>query len=273
MVSIEGVDVRVVNNFSNPAITVVQALDVLLGLKFSDATEAFEFCRVRSDRLKTRWNASGQTDFGIYSDDDYIFEGLMSYYFVSKECCRGISQWTRFFRVDPSNTVFFDLYNGVGMMTVFFSALGFRTVVHNDNPAQQLACELLHDAAGLPHPRFVDDWRTEKFDWVGHFEVLEHFRDPVPVARDLALCLKSNGFMFESTGFADGSLPGHFTEYEGGLTGKKTYGNVQAEWKSQGLRRVYSGFSDKPRVWTRVPMNIIPKRQYIGAKNFSYTSS
>lgn len=266
---------RLISHKGHPALAIVEALDIILGLKFANAAEATEYCRIRSDILKNRWNDSNQTDYGIYSDDDYIFEGLMSYYFVTRECTKGIGLWAKYFSIDTTNTSFFDLYNGIGLMTVFFTALGFKTVVHNDNPAQQYCCEILHDAFKLPRPRFVDDWRSEQFDWVGHFEVLEHFKNPVPVAADLAACIKSDGFMFESTGFTDGTLPGHFNEYDidgAVVDGRTAFKLAQQTWSDQGLNKVYTGFSTKPRVWTRLPMTPIPKMKYIGAKNFEYSA-
>lgn len=225
--------------------------------------EAMAFVRPMSDELKQRWNDSNQTDFTIYSDPTYVAEGFISFYEVSVECHRVIGRWAQngmkglgdFEPFDPKTKTFFDLYNGIGLGTLHLVALGFDVTIHNDNPDQVAAMQKLFDYYDLEMPKVIgEEWRDQKFDIVSAFEVIEHFKDPIQITRDLAGCVKVGGMLFESTGFAVGTYPGHFTQYNIGervVTGLQASKAVSKTFKEEGLTKLFSGFSGKPRVWKK----------------------
>lgn len=258
---------KVITHQNYPAYQMKDTLKVVYGdalPPMKTNKEAMAFVRPMSDTLKDRWNSSGQTDFEIYKDPMYVAEGFISFYEVSHECHKVIGKWAQdgmaglgdFEPFDPKTKTFFDLYNGIGLGTLHLVAMGFDVTIHNDNPEQVSTMQKLFDHYELPMPRVIgEEWRLETFDCVSAFEVLEHFKNPVQITKDLAKCVKPGGLFFESTGFAVGTYPGHFLEYEmddGSIVdGRKASKAVNRTLNECGLEKIYTGFSCKPRVWKR----------------------
>lgn len=241
-----------------PNIKLADAIKVIFPhlVQLKTNKEVMDHIRQFSDELKDRWNSSGQTDYTIYTDPLYLYEAFISYFEVSRECHKVIAKWVQDFDMDPKKLSFFDLYNGVGLGTLHLVALGFKTTIHNDNPEQSSAMFKLFDHYNLKPPRLIDEsWRNEKFDFVSAFEVIEHFKDPIQITKDLAACVKPGGLLVESTGFQVNTYPGHFKEYEveGEKIDSKTASRFVAKTlKAAGLKKIYVGFNKKPRIWQRV---------------------
>lgn len=257
---------KIITHQNYPAYQLKDTLKVIYGdalPPIKTNKEAMAFIRPMSDALRTRWNDSGQTDFTIYQDPMYVAEGFISFYEVSHECHKVIGKWAQdgmaglgdFEPFDPSTKTFFDLYNGIGLGTMHLVAMGFDVTIHNDNPEQVATMAKLFNHYGLKMPKVIgEEWREKKFDIVSSFEVAEHFKNPVQITRDLARCIKSGGMYFESTGFAVGTYPGHFLEYH--IDGKTVDGRraskaVVKALQEEGLTKLYTGFSCKPRVWRK----------------------
>ena len=213
------------------------------------------FLRKDSDELAAKWNDSDQTDFSVYTDPRYLSEGLLSFLEVSIECHRVIGQWRKYGLLKPGTT-WFDMYSGVGVGTLHLAALGMDVMVYNNNPDQIGAMKRLFDAYGYEHPTIVgDEWRDMKFDVVSCFEVFEHYKDARQIAAELASCVKPNGFFFESTGYRNPRLVGHFTEYDLDgvkVSGAKALSAVKTVLRNHGLYKVFDGFNMKPRIWKNV---------------------
>lgn len=263
-----------------PALCIRQAASIIFDRPFATNTEVMNFCRPASDRLLTQWLKD--FDLSIYDSEDYIKECVLSYFLVSKEVSRGIGAWVKQFGISPGTT-FFELYPGVGLNTVYCSALGFDCYICTGNAAQLAISEKLHRHFGLKQPTVLseEEWRSRQFDFVGAFEVLEHFKEPKEVAKSLAAAVKPTGLLLESTGFGTSPYPGHYPSYR--------YNNVQLppgvtlkvihqNWKESGLTLIYNGFNDKPRVWAKDGRPEIPKktvddkRNFLGIQNFRLSS-
>lgn len=227
-----------------PGLSLSKACNIILGTEFKTNAEALKYCRHQSNILKSKWFLGNS--LSIYSDTEYICETILSYFLVTREAAKSIGIWTEIYKTH--NKTFFDYYNGCGLMTVYLSAIGYQTYCFNDNKIQVDVCNLLHDSFKLKRPIFVDEFA--RYDFVGHFEVLEHFKDPLPIVNTIVNCLKPNGYLFESTGFADSTLPGHYETYHPGVSGRQMSKLVTDVYRQAGLKKIYTGFSTKPRVWS-----------------------
>jgi len=205
-----------------------------------------------SNVLSVRWNNSGQTDFSIYSDPLYLYEAFVSFYQVSILCAGKLRKWVNGNGVDPRKYTYFDLYNGIGLGTLHLVQMGFNVSIHNDNPAQIEAMLKLFHHYKMKPPTIVDEkWRENKYDFVSAFEVVEHYKQPIQITKDLLACVKPGGFYVESTGFQVPTYPGHFHTYEVDgeiLDGRAASRQVAKTIKAAGFKKIFIGFNKKPRI-------------------------
>jgi len=229
--------------------------------------ELLEFCQEHSDRLRARWNDSGQTDFGIYQDPSYIFESMVSFYQVSKLCLAQFKTYLRQQNIDPKGKTYFELYNGIGINALTLTELGFDVVIHNDAAGQVESMLKLFKYYKLKAPKIVDsDWRKKQYDYVAAFEVLEHFKDPIEIARDLLKSVKPGGCLVESTGFKISEYPGHFHTYiinGQEIGGRQAATKVSKLYKQEGFEKIFDGYNRKPRIWQNVGVANMKKAKTI----------
>lgn len=206
-----------------------------------------------SNVLTERWNSSNQTDFSIYSDPLYLYEAFVSFYQVSILCAGKLRKWVNGNGVDPRKYTYFDLYNGIGLGTLHLVQMGYNVSVHNDNPAQIEAMLKLFAHYKLKPPTIVDEtWRKNKYDFVSAFEVVEHYKEPIQITKDLLACVNKGGFYVESTGFQVPTYPGHFHTYNVNgetMDGRAASRQVAKTIRDAGFKKIFIGFNKKPRIW------------------------
>lgn len=218
------------------------------------AKEMHELVAMAAEPLRTRWNESGQTDFSIYTDPLYLYEAFISFYKISVITPGQLKKWVRENNIDPTKHTWFDLYNGIGLTSLYLTDMGFKLSVHNDNPDQIEAMLKLYSHYKMKPPKILDTWRDQRFDFVSAFEVVEHFDEPKLIVTDLLNCVKGKGWYVESTGFADPTYPGHFNHYkvDGQMIDNRQAARAIAKHTVEsGFKKIFIGYNKKPRIWQR----------------------
>ena len=206
-----------------------------------------------SQILPDRWFFYGTTAIGIYTDPLYLYEGFVSFYQVSILCAGKLRKWINCNNVNVKGKTYFDLYNGIGLGTLHLVQMGFDVTIHNDNPDQvEAMLKLFHHYKMKPPKIIGEEWRSKRFDYVSAFEVVEHYKQPIQITKDLLACVKPGGFYVESTGFQVPTYPGHFHTYEVDgqvLDGRAASRQVAKTIRDAGFKKIFIGFNKKPRIW------------------------
>jgi SAM-dependent methyltransferase len=234
---------------------IVRETNLNLGTDFKSPKELWAYARIASDRLRDRWLQSGRTDYGIYKDPDYVYEGLICFERISHHSVTGLERFHRAHNV-PKGTLL-DIYNGIGLSSVYASMVGFEVAVVNDNPAQvnfmqQSAVRNL--GYELPVVDSLTDIPDGSFDVAMTLEVLEHFTEPLLQLQETLNKIVPNGILVETTGFACSEYPGHFAEYtvDGEQVPHRQVSRHISGMLKTGCVKMVQGIQAKPRIWGKV---------------------
>lgn len=226
--------------------------DSLAHLK-SDELKAF--LKATSQRIGANWVAGGFSDLSFYYDYDYLLECLWTHVVTSGGAVKGgIKEVSKLINVNPVKVL--DHYCGVGLTSLEMSMAGWQVTGFNDVSAQNEANKRLH-ALYEVSPTIIEDESkipNGEYDVVVCLEVLEHMKEPLPLARRLVNYVKPRGFIIETTSFSSPQHPGHFPSYI--LDGREVAGRVAARevhtiMKAAGFVQVFSGYNGRPRIWQR----------------------
>ena len=245
----------------------VRETNLNLGTDFKSSGELWSYARLASDRLTRQWIDSGRTDYSIYKDPDYVYEGLLCYHFISKHCLLVVERFHRAFGIEKGTLL--DIYNGVGLTSVYAALCGFDVTVVNDNPAQ---VEFMQKTAKRHLGRELKVCSTlpsQTFDTVCSFEVLEHFTHPLDELERQLGCVTETGIFAESTGFLDSGLLGHFETYSVGadvIQHRKVSRLVQKRLERDARVEAF-GIQNKPRVWNKNPNLDENPKKWVVPKN------
>lgn len=263
-----------VKSISNSKI--VSITNTHLGTNFENYTDLEDKMFDVKNRLHGQWVTSATSDFSVYNDPEYVYEGIHCYE-KSKSCVAGA---VRFFGKEaPGNVVnghmidvkttegiwysgkplveleILDVYNGVGLTTAQLALSGCLFVESfNDCEAQVQFMHATTKHLGVPRILNHTTMPKKKYDVVMSFEVLEHYPRPLEHVRLLLELTKPGGYVAESSGFNGSSENiGHFDVYD--IDGKEVgYRQarrlVTAEFKKH-FERVHRGFNSMPVIWKR----------------------
>ena len=125
----------------------------------------------KDDVLIKRWVESGQTDFTIYQDRDYIADVYICWDMISKTSIKEVVKWMLKGFADPCKLSIFDDYNGLGLTTMYLLQRGFSPAFFNDCESQQDILKWLCKSYNVLMPRNDTD-RSGKYDLVMSFDDL-----------------------------------------------------------------------------------------------------
>jgi len=231
----------------------VKETNLNLGTDFKSPRELWSYARIASDRLRKQWLDSGRTDYSIYKDPEYIYEGLICFSMVSQPSINNLERYTRVVQLPKG--LLLDIYNGIGLTSVFAAMCGFTPAAVNDNPPQvefMQKSALRHLGYEIPVFESLAEVPDNSFDYVVTLEVLEHFTEPLKHLEETLSKIKGpNGVLVESTGFVDCTLPGHFEKYI--ANGKEVLHREMNKFIKDALKVKFfeeaSCVNRKPRIW------------------------
>lgn len=192
----------------------IKETNLNLGTDFKSPKELWAYARIASDRLRNQWLDSGRTDYSIYKDPEYIYEGLICFDMVSTPSLSNLERYTRVVKMEKG--MLLDIYNGIGLTSVFAAMCGFTPAAVNDNPPQvefMQKSALRHLGYEIPVYETLAEAPEKIWPFVVTLEVLEHFTEPLTQLRETISKVAPGGVIVESTGFCDPALPGHFETY------------------------------------------------------------
>ena len=159
------------------------------------------------------WKKSNFTDFNLYSQDEYIYDLFLCYYYCSRPSVLDFIRYCEKNNI-PKNINILDDYNGIGLSTIHLSNAGFTNVYYyNDCSAQVQKLKELYGKLGLDEPMLVNTIDCKKYDAVLSFEVIEHYTEPIKHVDNLISVLKDDGLLCITTGFSKIHI-GHFPTYK-----------------------------------------------------------
>lgn len=226
-----------------------------LGTDFKSPKQLWDYARIVSDRLRDQWLDSNRTDYSIYKDPEYVYEGLICFNRLSADAVTRMERLYRAFNIQKSTLL--DIYNGIGLSSVYAAQCGFEVTAVNDNPAQVAFMQksaMRHLGKEIP---VIESWKDipkKSFFAVMSLEVLEHFTEPLVHLQETTDLISDGGMLVESTGFADCKLPGHFEYYT--VNGEKVLHRQVSKFIAGQLNgeylKVLKGVQCKPRIWGKV---------------------
>lgn len=203
--------------------------------------------------LNQVWLDSNRTDFSVYTHPDYMYEVILCFYPSTKMCICNYINWSKGKDINPETDTVFELYPGVGLTMLFLALEGYKNLeYYNDNQDQIDLTNKLFDLYGFPRPVNNPNWREKKYDIMMGFEVIEHFKEPMDIMKDMLSSCKK--YYIEATGFKVNHYTGHFDEYI--IDGNKV-SNMQVPpymrklLKEENFQRVFMGYNAKPRIWIK----------------------
>jgi len=225
------------------------------------------------DRLHAQWIGSGCTDFSVYKDPQYVYEGINCFE-KTRNCTGGAIAY--FQRIKPGNVqgrrlidtrtqpgfpypgppveelTCIDVYSGVGLTTAHLIKNGFNVESFNDNAAQiefmRVAVKMLAGKEVVNHTKLP----RKKYDIAFSLEVLEHYPEPLEHVQDLIALIKPGGYLVESSGFNGSSENiGHFETYTiaGETVGFREARRAVSKAIEARFDKVYDGFNRMPKIW------------------------
>ena len=105
-----------------------------IGTDFKSPKELWAYARIASNRLKKQWLDSDRTDYSIYKDPEYIYEGLICFQRISQHAVIRVERFYRAFNQPKKNIL--DIYNGIGLTSILAAQCGFTPSAVNDNEFQ-----------------------------------------------------------------------------------------------------------------------------------------
>jgi SAM-dependent methyltransferase len=230
----------------------IKETNLNLGTDFKSSRELWGYARIASDRIKAQWLDSGRTDYSIYKDPEYIYEGLICFDKMSGDAITRMERLYRAHNLKKSNLL--DIYNGIGLTSVYATQCGFEAVAVNDNPHQVSFMQktaMRHLGREIKVYDTLAEVPNKSFDIVMSLEVIEHFTEPMVHLQETLDKISDGGCLAESTGFADCTLPGHFEYYtvNGELIRHRQVSKIMADYLRTGYLK---GVQCKPRVWGKI---------------------
>lgn len=199
----------------------------------------------RKAPLLTLWQQT--EDFSVYEHDDYLWDALQCYEKVTTPAVQGIVKF-----LGEKRGTFVDVWSGSGLASIQAAQAGFEVFTINGS-LKQLHLSKFLERKMLGYELPVLELNTKmKFDVVGSFEALEHYKEPLTHLNELLRLRKDDGILAIGTGFNDENNVGHFKTHI--VNGKEVQNRqvprlLDAYLKDQGLTKLYSHFNGRPRIW------------------------
>lgn len=212
-----------------------------------------------SIQLGKKWQDSDYEDLSYYHKDIYLFECCWSYLVSSQ---RAIQNLIKYFKDNIEFSKHFnviDVYAGVGLTTrdllTYFGYVDNINICDNQIKATYRFLEVNNSLMSFNFNDISDVKRLgNKYDIVVCLDSIEHFKNPMPLTKDLVNMVNDDGFLVETTAFCSPHWYGHYPEY---LINNEIVSGRKASRAVHGYIRdyfdqVYSGWNGIPRIWHKV---------------------
>jgi len=205
--------------------------------------EVNELLKSISETYRDRWIKSDYSDFGIYSEPDYLFDMAHCYFRFTRGSISSVKKQL------PDLSSILDFYNGIGLSTIQTkqlwpdSEIGF----FNDVKIQKkwmfgYLKRFRMKAGGI----FEDDGRS--YEAVFLFEVLEHMEEPEDFFFK-KIHDRVERYLIISAPFAE-MWGGHFPKYHG-IDSKKYKRKFKMFLYDLGYILIYTGFNGRPLIYMK----------------------
>lgn len=215
-----------------------------------------EWIDAKSLPLYKKWASSRDSnpDYSVYKHPDYVYD----IYLCWREWTNGhVKHSLEVIKKKDENWnkySYIDMYNGLGLSTLQMFEFGLKNVYYyNDNEDQ---VRMMHDFAkrynmDISNLHRVEELNKKQFDVGLHFEVLEHYYEPMIEMKKFMDII--NHYMTITFMFIRHNSIGHFENYlvDGNLeTGKKVSKKVNKLIRSE-FENWYTGFNGRPKIYKR----------------------
>jgi 2-polyprenyl-3-methyl-5-hydroxy-6-metoxy-1,4-benzoquinol methylase len=256
---------------------IIEVTNSIEGTSFKNYKDLEQVMLKVKARLHRRWLESKCTDFSVYRDPQYHYEGTHCFE-KSRGCTGGVIQYFQRMKSsnvvngrmidtrvvdgiwytgkDPSKMSVLDVYNGNGLTSVHMALNGFKQIeTFNDCEPQVAFMNKVTEAFNLSQIKNHTVMPTKKYDLVLSFEVLEHYTDPLVHVADLLKLTKPGSYLAESSGFNGSSDNiGHFDTYEiegHGVVDYRQARRITTRAIQMHFTKVFDGFNRMPKIWVR----------------------
>ena len=180
-----------------------------------DKVNGKNFEEIMRDKIKhifDQWYNSNCTDYNIYNNSDYIYEGLLCYKIWSSIVDGNTINYLIKNGYDLSDLTIFDDYNGLGFTSLDFVNAGFKEVYYHNTCVDQVnIMNKIADHYNIKKP-ILDINKSGVYDVVFSCECCEHHYNIDTYLDSIVNMVKPGGHLIISVG-TQASI-GHFPEYE-----------------------------------------------------------
>lgn len=244
---------------------VIRLTNLIQGTSFKTYADLEEKMFSEKARIHKQWVDSGCTDFTVYDDPEYVYEGIHCFE-KTRACCGGMVHWfkgntqsylgkimgEKYSGPDYRTLETLDVYNGIGLTTMHVARNGFNVESFNDCVPQinfmQTACKEGIGREIVNHTSMPE----KQYDVVMSFEVLEHYTNPLEHVEQLIKMTKPGGYLCESSGFNGSSINiGHFETYtiDGRVVPFREARRLTTKMIEKHYTKVFAGFNRMPQIW------------------------